>query len=115
MKKYPSEAEEQIGFLRWWEMQFPRVWIFHVPNGGHRSMSVAKSMKREGVKPGVPDLFVPEWCLWIEMKRQKGGRLSADQKAWIKYLEGIGHKVIVGLGATDASRQVLEWRSGRER
>ena len=78
-------------------------------------MSVAKSMKREGVKAGVPDLFVPEWCLWIEMKRQKGGRLSSDQRAWIEYLAGIGHKVIVGLGATDASRQVLEWRSKQGR
>lgn len=110
-KKCPSESDEQVGFLRWFDTQFPRVWIFHIPNGGHRKMSVAKAMKREGVKPGVPDLFIPEWNLWVEMKRQKGGRLSPDQKAWIEYLERVGHTVIVGLGATDASKQVLEWRS----
>lgn len=114
LKKYPSESEEQIGFLRWWEDMFPHVRILHVPNGGHRAMSVAKKMKAEGVRPGVPDLFVPKWSLWIEMKRQKGGRLSADQRDWIKYLNVIGHTVIVGKGATDASRQVLEWRSRLE-
>ena len=27
----------------------------------------------------------------------------------IEYLEGIGNKVIVGKGAQDASRQVVEW------
>jgi hypothetical protein len=66
-------------------------------------------MKAEGVRPGVPDLFVPEWRLWVEMKRQKGGRLSADQKDWITYLEAIGDTVIVGKGANDASRQVVRF------
>lgn len=66
-------------------------------------------MKDEGVCPGVPDLYVPQWRLWIEMKRQKGGRLSPDQKDWIEYLEGVGDTVIVGKGAADASRQVLEF------
>ena len=114
-KKSPSESEEQICFVRWWDAQFLRVRLFHVPNGGHRPMSVARKMKQEGVRPGVPDLCCPEWRLWIEMKRQTGGRLSADQKDWIVYLEGIGDTVIVGKGAQDASRQVLEWLSSRER
>lgn len=105
--KYPSESEEQIGFLRWFELQFRGVWIFHIPNGGHRAISVAKKMKADGVKPGVPDLYVPRWKLWIEMKRQKGGRISKDQAAWHEYLSGIGDTVIVCNGATDASRQVL--------
>lgn len=78
-------------------------------------MSVARQMKLEGVRPGVPDLYCPEWKLWVEMKRQKGGRLSADQRGWIAYLESIGDAVIVGKGAEDASRQVLEWLSSRER
>ena len=78
-------------------------------------MSVAKKMKAEGVRPGVPDLLVPRWFLWIEMKRQRGGRLSADQKDWIAYLESIGQTVIVGEGATDTSRKVLEWHSRQAR
>lgn len=112
--KFPSESDEQIGFLNWFEAQFRGVMIFHIPNGGHRAMSVAKKMMEEGVKAGVPDLFVPEWRLWIEMKRQSGGRLSQDQRDWIEYLEGVGYAVIVGYGATDASRKVLEWLSSKK-
>lgn len=111
----PSESEEQIGLVLWFETQFPRVRIFHIPNGGHRAMSVAKKMKAEGVKPGVPDLHVPAWRLWIEMKRKTGGRLSPEQKDWIEYLEGIGDVVIVGKGAEDASRQLLAFVRARRK
>jgi hypothetical protein len=107
-ESHPSEHEEQVGFVNWFESKFPGVRIFAIPNGGHRAMTVAKQMKAEGVRAGVPDLHIPEWRLWIEMKRVKGGRLSDEQKDWIIYLENIGHTVIVGLGATDASRKVLE-------
>ena len=109
----PTESDEQIGFLRWFEMQFRGVWIFHIPNGGHRAISVAKKMKEEGVKAGVPDLYVPSWKLWIEMKRTKGGVVSKDQRAWHEYLECIGDAVIIGRGATDASRQVMEFLKAR--
>ena len=111
---FPSESEEQIGFVNWFEGKFSGVRIFHIPNGGHRSISVAKSLKAEGVKPGVPDLYVPAWRLWIEMKKVNGGRVSAEQKDWIAYLEGIGDSVIVAKGARDASRQVLEWLVSRK-
>lgn len=55
----------------------------------------------------MPDLCVPEWSLWIEMKRQEGGRLSAAQKDWIEYLEEVGHTVIVGKGWEDAREQII--------
>ena len=106
----PSEHQEQCGFLHWFRSKFPGVLIFAIPNGGHRAMSTAKALKAEGVMRGVPDLFVPEWNLWIEMKRQKQGRLSPDQKHVIRKLENIGHTVIIGFGATDASRKVLQFR-----
>ncbi len=112
-KKYPSESDEQIGFLQWFDDRFEGVWIFHIPNGGHRAMSVAKKMKAEGVKKGVPDLYIPEWKLWIEMKRQKNGSVSKDQADWHEYLQGIGDTVIVAKGARDASRQVLEFLQER--
>lgn len=110
-----SESDEQIGFVRWFEGQFAGVRIFHIPNGGHRAISVAKKMKAEGVKPGVPDLYVPAWRLWIEMKRATGGRLSRDQKDWIAYLEGIGDTVIVGHGARDASEKLIDLLQARRK
>lgn len=47
-------------------------------------------MQREGVKAGVPDLFVPIvkapfGGLWIEMKTRKG-RLDPKQKFWLDLL-----------------------------
>jgi hypothetical protein len=103
----PSEHNEQAGFVQWFRAKWPRVLIFAVPNGGKRNISTAKKLKLEGVVPGVPDLFIPAWGIWIEMKRQKGGRTSSDQDDMISYLESIGHRVIVGYGATDASDKLL--------
>ena len=33
--------------------------IFAIPNGGFRHITTAKKLQREGVKSGVPDLFIP--------------------------------------------------------
>jgi len=106
---YPSEHEEQVGLVNWFRERFPDVLIFAIPNGGHRAISTAQMLKKEGVVAGIPDLFVPAWTLWIEMKRVKGGRLSPEQKAMIEYLEGVGHDVIVGKGAADASSSILDF------
>jgi len=105
--KSPSEHQHQVGFVNWFRARFPRVLIFAIPNGEKRALSVAKRLKAEGVVRGVPDLFIPEWCVWVEMKRTTGGRLSPEQREMIAYLEGIGQKVIVGKGAKDASAKVL--------
>lgn len=106
-RQHPLEFYEQVGFVAWFEQTFPRVRIFAIPNGGKRSISTAKKLKAEGVKAGVPDLYIPAWNLWVEMKRVKGGRVSPEQKDWHEYLESIGDTVILGKGATDASAKVL--------
>jgi len=105
----PLEDAEQKAFIQWWEAQFPTVRILHVPNGGKRSKSEAARFKGLGVRSGVPDLQVPEWHLWIEMKRQKRSYTSAEQDDWIAYLREIGDTVIVAKGWEDGRRQVLEW------
>jgi hypothetical protein len=109
--KYPTEHAEQVTFVCEFERRFPGVRIFAIPNGGYRSKVTAANLKAEGVKKGVPDLFIPEWDLWVEMKRIKGGSLSADQKDWIAYLQEIGHTVIVGKGWQGAMEQVEEFRA----
>ena len=106
LKISPSEHSEQVGFINWFRSQYPEILIFAIPNGEKRSISVAKRLKMEGVVRGVPDLYVPAWNLWIEMKRVSGGRLSTDQRQMISYLENIGHTVIIGKGATDASQHI---------
>jgi hypothetical protein len=69
-------------------------------------MATAARLKAEGVCSGVPDLFIPAWKTWIEMKRQKGGTVSQEQKDWTLYLQGLGYKVFICKGAEDAKDQI---------
>jgi len=103
-----SEHAEQAGFLQWFRAKYPGILIFAIPNGGKRDIVTAKKLQMEGVVPGVPDLFVPELRLWIEMKKP-GGKLSEAQKTIIDYLECMNYTVIIGYGARDASEKVLEF------
>jgi len=109
-----SEHEEQREFVKWFRRKYAPVRIFSIPNGGHRSKATAARLKAEGVSPGVPDLFVPYFRLWIEMKRVKDGRLSTDQKDWIRYLTESGYTCITCYGAEDAKAQIDAFFEGRE-
>lgn len=100
--RIPTEHQEQAAFVQWFRMSFPKVRIFAIPNGGARSKATAGKLKAEGVSPGVPDLFVPEWGLFIEMKRTRGGSLSDVQDDWIDYLEDAGYTVLVCKGCDAA-------------
>jgi hypothetical protein len=105
-----TEHEEQCLFVQWMEAQFPKIRFFAVPNGGQRNIITATKLKREGVRSGVPDVYVPKWKLWIEMKKAKGGTLSKTQKDWIDYLvNDVGDTVIVARGFSDAKIQVIEF------
>ena len=106
--KCSTEHMEQVGFVQWFRLKFPETLIFAIPNGEYRAMTTAKKLRAEGVVSGVPDLYIPCYGLWVEMKRREGGTLSDEQKRIHDYLRSIGDKVIVGYGAEDASRKVLE-------
>jgi len=105
-KAVPSEHLEQVRLVSWFRRSYPGVRVFAIPNGGLRSASQGAALKASGTVAGIPDLFVPEWLLWVEMKRETGGIVSPVQKDWIAYLEGIGHRVIIGRGFEDAKRQI---------
>ena len=104
----PSEHWEQREFVCWFRQTFPDVLIFAIPNGGFRGKAQAGKLKAEGVVPGVPDLYVPAWRWWPEMKRQKGGQVSPDQRRVMEYLQGIGHRVDVCKGCEEAKKNALE-------
>jgi hypothetical protein len=106
--KVPSEHVEQALLVQWFRRTYPNVLIFAIPNGGARSRATAGRLKVEGVVPGIPDLFCPEWKLWVEMKRTKGGVVSAEQRAMIDYLQSVGYRAIVCKGAEDAKAQIME-------
>ena len=109
----PNEDREQMVFVQWFRRSYPGVLIFAIPNGGHRHIAVAAKLKATGAVKGIPDLYIPRWKMWVEMKREKGGVLSPEQKEVIAYLQGIGDEVIVGRGFENAKAQILESKHGR--
>jgi hypothetical protein len=100
-----TEHEEQRELVMWFRQNYPAR-IFAIPNGGQRSRTTGGKLKAEGVSAGVPDLYIPAWRCWIEMKREKGGKISPVQKDWIVYLKGIGDTVIIGNGCEDAQNKI---------
>ena len=83
--------------LAWNEKDFPYLkYIFAIPNGGHRPISVAKKMKAEGVRRGVPDIFIPvgfglyRYGKWLETKTAKGV-MSKEQNEYRNFLLAEGY------------------------
>ncbi|MDD3917273.1 MAG: VRR-NUC domain-containing protein [Synergistaceae bacterium] len=118
VEKVPTEHEEQRAFVRWFRRKYKDVLIFAIPNGGARSPSTAVKLKAEGVVRGIPDLFIPAWGTFVEMKRVVGGRLSPEQNHWKSYLEREGYAVLVCAGCEQAQKdcerrhkEVAEWRT----
>jgi hypothetical protein len=96
----PLECREQEMFITmasFYRSRYPEIdLLFAIPNGGTRITREAVALKRQGVKSGVPDLCLPiarggyhGW--WGEMKRQRSGQLSPEQREWITRLRRDGH------------------------
>jgi hypothetical protein len=92
--------------VSWFRQTYRPVRIFAVPNGEARSRTAGARLKAEGVSAGVPDLFIPAWLIWIEMKRADGGVTSELQADWHAYLRSLGHIVIVAHGLTAAQEAI---------
>lgn len=106
--EYPVEHEEQKNFVEWFHAQYPRVLIYAIPNAALRDYKLAAYLRAEGMFAGIPDLHIPAWRCWIEMKRQKGSVISAEQKWCEEYLKGIGDTHFFAYGCADAIKKVQE-------
>lgn len=120
MKRRTEESEEQITFVKWCKRktrEVPELWgLFAIPNGGHRHIKVAMDLKLEGVKPGVPDLFLPvarhtKHGLFIEMKRKKGGTLSPHQEEWFMFLKSQNYACVRCDGFEEAKKIICKYLS----
>lgn len=118
VEKWPTERQEQIAFVRWFRYAYRGVRIFAIPNGACTNPVAGRRFREEGRESGVPDLYIPAWNLWIEMKRgnwreaknPKEGSTAFNQKDWHRYLrEECGHTVLVCKGCNDAIEQVKKW------
>jgi hypothetical protein len=114
----PKEHDEQVALFDWADRSTGRhpelSLMFAVPNGGARNIIVAKKLKDEGVKRGVPDLMLAAprrgyHGLFIEMKKVKGGRVSPEQTEWKTKLQAQGYRVEVCAGFEAAKETILEY------
>ena len=114
-----SEDTEQTIVIKWaqlMESRYPALkLLYHIPNGGKRSITEAKRFKAQGVKAGVPDLCLPYANgkyngLYIELKAI-GGRLSEIQKQWLTLLEIVGYKAVCCYGADEAIATIAKYLS----
>lgn len=105
------EHEEQVKLFGWAEQNLDKwdhvlAYMFAIPNGGKRSKATAGKLKAEGVKRGVPDIFLPAarypyFGLFIEMKTRTG-RTSPEQQEYIARLREQGYHVVVAYSAAEA-------------
>ena len=119
----PFEADEQKALFEWAayaRREFPELELmYHIPNGGTRHPAEARNLRLQGVKPGVPDIFLPAMRggyggLYIEMKRRKGGVVSGEQKRWMAELNKAGYCVAVCRGWEQARCIITDYlRIGR--
>lgn len=119
----PPEAAEQTWLFQWAAQMAEYKWpeldlMYHIPNGGSRNRIEAARLKAQGVKPGIPDVFLPVpkngyHGLYIEMKRQYGGALSEEQKDKIPKLRNQGYRVEVCKGFQQAADVIEAYMEGR--
>ena len=118
IKLTPKESEEQRMLMEWAEWgkgSRPELeLLFHIPNGGARNPIEARHLKEQGVKAGVPDLFLPVarggyHGLFIELKRKRGGKVSDEQASWIVQLNQKGYLAVVCAGWEEAARMILKY------
>lgn len=111
----PTESVEQQCVFHWaaWARgQWPELnLLYHVPNGGYRNPSEAARFRAEGVKAGVPDLCLPVsragyHGLYIELKRKRGGKVSAEQNIWLDRLAQQGYRTAAYRSADEAIREI---------
>lgn len=117
------EDLEQEALFEWAQMyahRYPELALmYHIPNGGKRDRITAAKLKRQGVKPGVPDICLPvPRCgfhgLYIELK-DRGGRASSAQEEWILALEAQGYRAVICVGWREASDEIHAYLSEKVR
>ena len=117
------EALEQERLITWchdYAFFLPELdLVIHIPNGGKRNAREAAHLKRQGVRAGVSDLFLPvarrgKHGLWIEMKAGKN-RPTTAQLEWMADMKTQGYGVSVCYSCEEAQGVLLDYLNGGTR
>ncbi len=115
----PHEHDEQSALMQWadvWAWEYPELGLLYAnANGGYRPDKTARAMKREGLKAGVPDLFLPvprngKHGFYIEMKRaNRKNHATPQQQRWIRVLQDYGYRCEVCYGFEEAKVSLCDY------
>lgn len=118
----PTESVEQQRLFQWAKLQYgahPELQLlYHIPNEGKRSVATGRRMRAEGLRRGVPDICLPVargrfHGLYIELKRQHGGKVSDAQRGWLEALAGQNYAVALCKGWEAAAKIITEYINQR--
>ena len=109
-----NELKVQIAVVNWLRSNFPEILYCASAGGMRTSLSVAKKMKASGYVKGFPDLgiFHPTMKhhgMFIELKADKKGYASKEQKEWIEMLNRRGYYAVVCKGFDAAIEEITEY------
>lgn len=109
------EDKYQCEYKKWFSLRYPKVLMWHTPNGGSRNKIEADKFKRMGVLAGVPDIFIPLAKngyngFFIELKTESG-KATASQKEVMALLKQNGYKVTTCFGLESAIKETEEYIS----
>lgn len=109
-----SEHGEQCALFEWAALKInqgiePLKWMHAIPNGGYRHKATAAKLKAEGVKRGVPDIYLPfptrgYHGLYIEMKAGRN-KTTPEQTEYLEWLNDVGYLALAVNGAVIESLQ----------
>lgn len=112
-----TEHQQQSHLVKWASLQSKAIpeldMLFAIPNGGARTAVTGAMLKREGVRPGIPDLMLAypnheSAGLFIEMKT-KGGKIAPHQDKWLEKLTAHGYRVEVCWSFEEAKDVIMEY------
>jgi hypothetical protein len=86
------------------------VW-WHTPSGELRDIGTAQKLKRMGVLPGLPDVFLLDRGLLrgLELKVEQGGCVSEAQQFMHARLESAGAIIVIARGLNEALEILESW------
>lgn len=131
-----SESSQQKALFAWAALncgQYPALaYMFAIPNGGLRDIRTATTLKAEGVRSGVCDIFLPwplyhdpnAWSeckyhgLFIEMKlekyrNRKNGGCSEEQVDFINWATSVGYYCKVCYSWIEARDTLIAYLEGK--
>jgi len=109
-----SESNQQEIVIKYLRLAYPDALYCASAGGMRTSYLQAVKMKRTGYVKGFPDLFIYEprgafYGLAIEMKKEKGGVASPEQKRWLEQLRNRGYASYICKGKDEAIKIIDEY------